>query len=164
MHHHVIAYLEIVPEREFYELKAFEVAAATGKDVRGEQAAETNPQMDIAAAQRCPVEVLPEPEQRLHSGIASRVHFGIVLGLEGDVVRIQTEKRDPRGGRYLGILDEAIVVPKTRIIELEKEVAGEPVPIRFRRFQSGLELGQPPVEKLLGRLGKGYGAEGEIWH
>ena len=50
MYYHVIAYLEIVAERELHELKAFEVAAATGKDVRGKQTAETNSQMNIAAA------------------------------------------------------------------------------------------------------------------
>ena len=43
--------------------------------------------------------------------------------------------------------------------------AGQVTRITFeRRFQSGIKLRQPPVEKLLGRLGKGYGAEGEIWH
>src|SRR5215207_7231113 len=63
VNHDIVAHLKIVTEGKLHELKCFEVATHPGKDVPRENTAKPNSQMDVSAAQRGAVEVLPEPDQ-----------------------------------------------------------------------------------------------------
>src|SRR6185503_8218150 len=99
-----------VAEREFHVLESLEVLAAALEDVRREQAPQTNTQLHVLPAERSAIERIPEPEQRLDLLKPRVVALGVVLGLQGDVARIERRESEPRRGGKLGIRDGCLPI------------------------------------------------------
>ena len=74
------------------------------------------------------------------------------------------EERNPGRFRRRRILQHALVVLAARVIDLEQQFPGNPVPVRARLRELGVQIGQPAVEILLGGLGESHRAEWQHDH
>ena len=110
VHHHVVAALDVVAERELHVLERLEPLAAALEDVRREQPPEPHAELDVLPARGEPVERVPEPEQRLHALELLVVDVGVVLRLERDVARVERGEREARAERNLGVRERGLVV------------------------------------------------------
>jgi hypothetical protein len=144
-------------------VEGLKVPPHPGKDVRCEDSAEPHAEMDIAAERR-PIKALPEPDKGLDLGIPRRIHIRVVFRLQRDVSRIQREQRDPGGLRGFRILEHAVVVASPGIVDLEKQLSGNPVPVGSRCGELPLQVPQPAVVKLFGRFGEAYLAKRQQDH
>ena len=132
VHHDVVAHLEVVAVGELDELEALEVAAAAGEEMLRQQPAEPHAQVHVLPAERRAVEAVPEPEQRLDPGEALWVDVGVVLGLEGDVARVEDSSASRLDSGVAGSATSCVVVAEAGIPELVQHVAGDAVPVGAR--------------------------------
>ncbi len=123
-------------------LEALEVPAAVPEDPLGQEPAEADGKVDVLGCHRCPVERIPQPQQRLDPGELHRIDVGVVLGLEGDVARVEREERQllgPGHGRVAHPLGE---VGDAGVPERQEQLAGQVVPA-LRVLQTLVELSEP---------------------
>jgi hypothetical protein len=139
VHNHVVPDLQVVSERELYEVECLEVTPHPLEDVWGQDAAESNPQMDVAG-ERGTVELLPQPDEGLPLLEAFHIDFGIVLGLQGDIARIHLGERDPGSERK----SRGINPGKPRVVDFGQGAAAK-LPTVVPALQRGSQLGEPFV-------------------
>ena len=109
----------------------------------------------VLAAQRRPVERVPQPEQGLHPLELLVMAVGVELGLERDVPRIHREECRPRGERDLLVFDGSLPVRRhPGIPQLGQGAAADQRPVGVGRGERILDLLEPGVRHLRGGGGR----------
>jgi hypothetical protein len=152
----VVAHLHVVAEGELDMLERLEVLAAPPEDVRREDPPELDAQIDVLASGDGAVERIPEPEERLHALELRLIAVGVVLGLEGDVARIERRQGDARAEGNRRILDRFL--PRRRIPWIGQ--LGEHRSAEERAVARRIgEARRDPLEPCLGEIGSLDGRE-----